>query len=74
MVWMVEALYYLDYILGRIRERYKSKPFTPAQTSYENGFQQGALSERSEVNKLLEYLDSDLKKQLEDFKEQHKLD
>lgn len=69
IVWMNEVLLYLDFLLKQIETKINSiKIQNDISTVYAIGFNNGAWNERVQTLKFLEYLRTDLKAQLEQYK------
>lgn len=73
LAWMKEVIVFSDYLASQMKGRIKPlPPFKANDTVYMMGYQNGLQEERSATINLIQYIDQDLKSQLNKYIEQQK--
>lgn len=69
LAWMQEVLVLTDFFIENLYSKINKLP-TPSQgqSGFENGMASGILQERREMKNFIHFLDSELKKDLESFR------
>ena len=69
IAWMKEVIFLSDFFSEKMREKFKRVPEINPQTgSFALGYNQGIAMERTATINFIEYVDNDLKEQLDQYK------
>ena len=71
MAWIEEAHFLLRSSIAELRDSFKPLKFTPAQASFEIGYNQGMSTERTATLSYLDYMREDLAFQYEQLKNKY---
>lgn len=70
IAWMKEVIFFMDFLASSLHKKFKPIPPQENNNVYANGYFNGLATERASMIELIQYLKQDLKRQLEEYKQQ----
>ncbi len=73
VAWMHEVIFLMDFLATSVHKKFKEVPPQQNNNVYATGYYTGMATERAAMIELIQYLKNDLKRQVEEFKQQQKI-